>query len=175
MIDPVARAINEFYPIPNRTPSDPFTSANNFERLGSEIRSMRQYTIKGDHRFSNANSLFVRYSFFNHKTDNGASGSTICPNDVIAKRDDDLKNWNAVVSDTHIISSSVLNELRIGADARLLPVCGAQLRWRLAGQVGADGNRPPGHPPRHQATGCPGSTLVRPAFADRSTGSFWTR
>jgi len=120
-IDPVARAINEFYPIPNRTPTDPFTNANNFQTNASEIQQMRQYTLKGDHRFSEKNSMFGRYSFFNHKTDNGAGGATIYPNEVVSKRDDDLKNWNAVLSDTHVISPTIINELRIGATRGYFP------------------------------------------------------
>ncbi len=123
-IDPVARAINEFYPIPNRTPAtetERITNTNNFQTNASEIQSMRQYTLKGDHRFTNANSLFFRYSFFNHKTDNGAGGATIYPNEVVSKRDDDLKNFNAVLSDTHVVSPTIVNELRIGATRGYFP------------------------------------------------------
>lgn len=121
LIDPVAKNINQFYPLPNRAPTDPFTNANNFQTLASEIQAMRQYTIKADHRFGASNSMFGRYSFFNHKTDNGAGGATIYPNEVVAKRDDDLKNWNVVVSDTHIISPSIVNEVRVGATRGYFP------------------------------------------------------
>ena len=120
-IDPVAKAINEFYPIPNRTPTDAFTNANNFQTNASEIQQMRQYTIKGDHRVSDKNSMFGRYSFFNHRTDNGAGGATIYPNEVVSKRDDNLKNWNAVLSDTHVISPTIVNELRVGATRGYFP------------------------------------------------------
>jgi hypothetical protein len=82
---------------------------------------MRQYTFKGDHRFSNANSVFGRYSFFNHKTDNGAGGATVYPNEVVSKRDDDLKNWNVVVSDTHVFSPTVVNEFRVGVTRGYFP------------------------------------------------------
>ncbi len=121
LIDPVAKNINQFYPIPNRAPTDAFTNANNFQTLSSEIQAMRQYTFKADHRFSNSNSMFGRYSFFNHKTDNGAGGATVYPDEVVAKRDDNLKNWNVVLSDTHIVSPSVVNELRIGATRGYFP------------------------------------------------------
>ena len=113
-IDPVAKNINEFYPIPNRTPSDQFTNANNFQRQGSEARLMRQFTIKVDHRFSSSNTLFGRYSSFRHQTDNGASGSTIYPNDVVAKRDDDLQNKNFILNDTHTFTPTLINEFRVG-------------------------------------------------------------
>jgi hypothetical protein len=120
-IDPVARAINAFYPLPNRTPTDRFTNANNYINNASEIQSMRQYTMKGDHRFTNKNSMFVRYSFFNHKTDNGNGGAAIYPDETVGKRDDNLKNWNVVLSDTHVVSPTIVNELRIGATRGYFP------------------------------------------------------
>lgn len=120
-LDPVALNIQKFYPEPNRTPTNAFTNANNYGRLASEIISMRQYMVKGDHRFSDRNTMFGRYSFFNHKTDNGAGGATIYPDDVVAKRDDNLKNWNVVLSDTHSFTPTLLNEARIGVTRGYFP------------------------------------------------------
>ena len=117
-IDPVASKINEFYPLPNRTPTNAFTNANNFGNFAKESRYMQQYTIKGDHRFSDRNSLFGRYSFFNHKTDNGTS---IYPSEVISKRDDNLKNWNVVLSDTHTFTPTIINEFRVGVTRGYFP------------------------------------------------------
>jgi outer membrane receptor protein involved in Fe transport len=120
-LDPVAQKVNDFYPLPNRTPTDPFTNANNYGRLGTEARSMRQITGKLDHRFGDKNSMFVRGSYFLHETDNGASGSTIYPNDVVAKRDDALENKNIVISDIHTFTPTFLNELRLGATRGYFP------------------------------------------------------
>jgi hypothetical protein len=121
-LDPVALKVQEnFYPLPNRTPTDRFTNANNYGRLGSEIRDMEQYTIKIDHRFTQNNYLFGRYSTFRHLTDNGASGSTIYPNDVVAKRDDDLKTKNFLLSDTQTFTPTLLNELRISVTRGSFP------------------------------------------------------
>jgi len=120
-IDPVAKNINEFYPLPNRTPTDPFTNANNFQRQGTEARLMRQFTVKMDHRSSAKNSLFGRFSYFRHSTDNGASGATIYPNDVVAKRDDDLKNKNVVVNDIHTFTPTLINEFRVGLARQSFP------------------------------------------------------
>lgn len=117
-MDPVSLKINDFYPLPNRTPTDPFTNANNFQNLSNEARSMRQYTFKGDHRFSDRNSMFARYSYFLHKTDNGTS---IYPNPIVSKRDDALENKNFVLSDTHSFTPTFLNELRVGATRGYFP------------------------------------------------------
>jgi len=113
-MDAVSQKINEFYPLPNRPPTDPYTNANNYQRLGTEQRLMRQYTVKIDHRFSASNTLFARYAYFQHITDNGASGATIFPNDVVAKRDDDLRNRNFLLSDMHTFSPTLIQELRVG-------------------------------------------------------------
>ena len=117
-IDPVAAKINDFYPLPNRTPTNSFTNANNYGRLSGEARFSQQLTLKGDHRVSEKNSITGRYSFFNHKTDNG---NGINPNDVVTKRDDDLKNWNIVLSDTHTFTPTIINESRIGVTRGYFP------------------------------------------------------
>jgi hypothetical protein len=117
-MDPVSLKINEFYPVPNRTPTNAFTNANNFSNDSGNARSMRQYTAKVDHRFSDKNSLFARYSYFLHKTDNGGS---IYPDPIVSKRDDALENANFALSDTHSFSPTLLNELRVGATRGYFP------------------------------------------------------
>ena len=110
-LDPVAAKINAFYPLPNRTPTNAFTNSNNYGRLSTESRYSQQLTLKGDHHFSDRNSMFGRYSFFNHKTDNG---NGINPNPEVTYRDDNLKNWNIVLSDTHTFTPTIINEARVG-------------------------------------------------------------
>ncbi len=117
-MDPVSLKVNDFYPIPNRTPTNAFTNANNFSNDSGQIRSMRQYTAKIDHRFGDKNSLFGRYSYFLHKTDNGGS---IYPNPIVSTRDDALENQNFALSDTHSFSPTMLNELRVGATRGYFP------------------------------------------------------
>ena len=65
--------------------------------------------------------MFGRYSSFRHKTDNGASGSTIYPNDAVAKRDDDLQTKNFLLSDTHTFTPTLLNELRVNFNRGSFP------------------------------------------------------
>lgn len=116
-LDPVALKINEFYPLPNRTPDNPFTNQNNFKNFGEENRLMRQFTIKMDHRLLENNRVSGRLSFFQHKTDGGASlGSPalIYPDPVISKRDDNMRNKNFVLSNTHTFSPTLINEARVG-------------------------------------------------------------
>ncbi len=112
-LDPVSVNLMPFYPLPNRTPTDPFTNSNNFISANNEIRSMQQYTPKVDHRFSSRNSLFGRYTYYRHATDGGAGGGDL-PDPVVRQRFDNLESRNFTLSDTHTISPRLINEFRVG-------------------------------------------------------------
>ena len=109
-LDPVSQNVLKYYPLPNRAPSDPFTNTNNFSRQGDSQTDSRQYTIKIDHKFSDRNSLYGRYSYFEHKP----FGTSYFPDPVAISRRDIVQNKNVVVSDTHTISPTLINDLRVG-------------------------------------------------------------
>lgn len=111
--DPITPGILAFWPLPNRTPSNPYTFSENFY---SEARSRVNWTqvhVKADHRFTDANSMFFRYTHVRH-------AQYLPGNDFITEktaayaRDDDQTNRNVMFSDTHTFSPSVINELRVG-------------------------------------------------------------
>ncbi|WP_031499598.1 TonB-dependent receptor [Bryobacter aggregatus] len=109
-LDPVAQAVLKYYPLPNRTPTNSFTQANNYQRQGINQVDSRQYHIKVDHRFSDQNSAFARYSFFNHKP-----FSTGFFEDPIGNsRTDIVQNHNFVMGDIHSFSPTLINEFRAG-------------------------------------------------------------
>jgi hypothetical protein len=109
-LDPVAQKVLEFYPLPNRTPSDPFTNSNNFQRQGSSRTGSRQYHAKVDHRFGEKNALFGRFSWFGHEP----FSTGFFENPVGNSRNDDVENKNFVLSDTHTFRPTLINELRVG-------------------------------------------------------------
>jgi hypothetical protein len=115
-IDPVANNYLAFYPLPNRPPLNPFTNELNFAGSNAEKRSMRQHTSRMDHRLSNSNSLFGRYSYYQHYTDGGIGG--VLPQPVVRQRFDRWNNHNFILSDTHTFAPTLLNEFRAGV-ARL--------------------------------------------------------
>lgn len=115
-IDPVANNYLAFYPLPNRPPVNPFTNQLNFAGSNAEQRSMRQHTSRIDHRLSNSNSLFGRYSYYQHYTDGGIGG--VLPEPVARQRIDSWNNQNFILSDTHTFAPTLLNEFRAGV-ARL--------------------------------------------------------
>ena len=109
-LDPVAQnVINEFYPMPNRTPTNPFTNSNNYENPQNVTpREMHQYVIKGDHQFSEADSLSIRYNLFDFHT----LTPNLLPSPVL-NRDDFSHTKNGLIRETHIFTPRLVNEVRL--------------------------------------------------------------
>ena len=141
-IDPVARNILPFYPLPNRTPTDRFTNANNYQSTIDETQSMRQFTTKLDHRISDANSLFGRYTYYRHRTDGGVGGSPY-PDPLVRQRIDSFETHNFIFSDTHTVNPSTINEFRTGFARSYFPFRSASYGKNIPGQLGLPPSVPP--------------------------------
>lgn len=115
-LDPVAQAVNAFYPEPNCTPTNQFTQANNYCGPGENNRWMRQFLIRVDHSFSPRHSMFVRYAYYKAYTDSGASASGGLYSKIepfLGLRIDNYPNHGALIEDTFIVSPTFLNEARL--------------------------------------------------------------
>ncbi len=108
-LDPVSVNVLELYPLPNRTPSDPYTNSRNYQRQIVQPTDSNQYHTRGDHRFGDRNTLFGRVSWFTHKTQQ----TSVYPGPMHG-RADDTGNKHIVLSDTHMFSPTLLNEFRVG-------------------------------------------------------------
>lgn len=101
LINPATRFFLQFIPLP--------TTANGTAPLAAPFRSnVDQSNVRFDHRFSQKNSLFVRHTYTRREDFNPGQyplngGFT-----------QDNRTHNAVISDTHIFSPTLLNELRLG-------------------------------------------------------------
>jgi outer membrane receptor protein involved in Fe transport len=131
--------LQEFFPLPDRTPTNAFTNANNYQSIILTHRRAREETIKLDHRFSMKNSISFRYILWDHKDDN-ASGYWLDP--VARLRNDDYSNRNFNVSDTHLFSPSVINELRVGALRVYFPAVAASVAGNWPQKLGLPANVP---------------------------------
>ncbi|MBM3767343.1 MAG: TonB-dependent receptor [Acidobacteria bacterium] len=109
--DPITPKVLAFWPLPNRTPLNQFTQTNNFQDSSRSIIDWNQTNWKIDNRFSDRNSLFVRYTLAQHAP---SSNSFFLEPTVGSNRFDDQTNRNAVVSDTHTFSPTLINSLRVG-------------------------------------------------------------
>jgi len=118
-LDPVSKNVLPFYPLPNRTPDNAFTNSNNYLGSVGEKRNMQQYTVRGDHRFSDKDSIFGRYTYFRQFFDNGNAAPW--PDPAVRARNDSYETRNSVVGETHLFSPSVVNDLHVGTARQYFP------------------------------------------------------
>lgn len=108
--DPVSRQILDFWPQPNRTPTNVFTQSNNFQDAALSKVNWSQMNIRVDHRFTQNNSFFFRYTDASHRP----SGNSIFTDPTVGQnREDDQTNRNIAINDTHTFGPSLLNNLRV--------------------------------------------------------------
>lgn len=113
-IDPVALALLDRYPLPTAN-----GTANNFRRVGNESDDQDQFDLRVDHRFSDNDQVFARYSFAKDLLDpvtplpegsgnmtSGATGLT------------DTRGHSVASSYMHIFNPRLSNELRFGYTRR---------------------------------------------------------
>ncbi|MEX2262350.1 MAG: TonB-dependent receptor [Bryobacteraceae bacterium] len=164
-IDPVSRNMLQFFPLPNRAPSDPFTNSNNFIGDNGEILSMRQFTTRIDHRFGDRNTLFGRILNFNHKTNNGVNASPY-PDPLVRARDDNYITRNFILTDIHTFSPTMLNELRLSASRLAFTFVAASANQGWPQKLGLPANFPSDAIPAIN-TGLPGFSIG--VIGNRST------
>jgi hypothetical protein len=112
--------LEAFVPLPNRPNGLLSTSSQ-------QTNDNDQFTGKVDHRFSNSNQISGRI-FWNSDLFNEATGNL--PGFLASI---DYKNWNLAVTDTHIISPTMLNTLTFGyndIDRRQIPVVPGNKTWQ---------------------------------------------
>ncbi len=116
-INPAALAIqNRFYPEPNFGSA---ASTNQNYRADLTLPAMKQnyYMIRGDHRFSDKDSVMGRYTLQDFKTDSFTGTlPTIAPGYAMRK------NHAATIAYTRTFSPSMVNELRWGIATNNLPI-----------------------------------------------------
>lgn len=107
--DPVALAVLKYYPQPNIAPVDTKTNANNFYSEATGGIDQDVIAVRGDHRISDADSIFARYAGNLNSTHTVGYG--LGDSDPLA-RNDTRKNYNFAVGETHTFAPTVLNEFR---------------------------------------------------------------
>lgn len=131
--DALSLRVLAFMPAANATPTDPFTNANNFVSLAKSTSDQLTSTNRLDHRFSESDNLFFRYSFSKNKLINAGRGLGVSdPN----ARNDQRNNHNAVVAYTKSLGTSVVNEFRAGFTRQWLPFLHPSFDQGLPAQLG---------------------------------------
>jgi len=117
-MDPLARRVLQYMPMPNAQATDPFTGANNFIALIASPSDQGVMTSRVDHRFSDKDMFFFRYSSTRNTLLQRGFGLEEA--DPVA-RNDQRDNHNAIVNYTRVISPNVVNDLRFAASRQWLP------------------------------------------------------
>jgi hypothetical protein len=115
MWDPIAAKLLGMFPEPNVPGSvSPFGVSNNFLSSPSEPNDTNQFDVRIDHKISESDSIFGRFSYSNN-TDN-PPGPIPPPLDAAAFTSGNFLNRprNAVISETHIFTPRIVNEFRLG-------------------------------------------------------------
>lgn len=99
-----------FYPQPNNTsgPYNPCTHANNYVESPKLIVGDKLGIARVDYRLNSTDSIVARYGYY-QSTQNNAQGYSAEFN-----RNDSDQQQNALLSETHIFSPTVVNEVRFG-------------------------------------------------------------
>ena len=131
-IDPIAAAFLEHVPLPSSN-----AAVQNLTAIGTQERQIDQFSVRLDHRLSDVDNVFARFSTFDaderQPFGTGALQETLVPG---FGRSLTTKTRNAVASHTHVFGNAMLNEFRAG----WMTVRGGQLSLNrgvdFAGQVG---------------------------------------
>jgi hypothetical protein len=113
--DPTAAKLLSMFPGPNVAGSvSSFGVSNNFLSSPSEPNDTDQMDVRIDHKISDSDSIFGRFSYSNN-TDN-PPGPIPPPLDAASFSSGNFINRprNAVITETHIFSPRIVNELRLG-------------------------------------------------------------
>jgi outer membrane receptor protein involved in Fe transport len=110
MLDPVARNLSTYFPLPNQPGTR--AGANNYLVNAAEPNDMNILTGRLDHNFSSRNNIFLRISrdFVEYRPANFFQNIATSGSEGIAPQPD----WHATLGDTHTFSPSLVMEVRYG-------------------------------------------------------------
>ena len=136
-LDSVALAYEKlFYPTPNNTTGsyNSCTHANNYVYALPVLANERQGMVRSDYKVSASDSVVARYAYYlNERTMEPTPGGL--PG-IYSHRNDHLQTQDAVLSETHVFSPTLLNDARIGGMRSDFPFQAASAYKDVAGQIG---------------------------------------
>jgi len=132
-------AMNLFIASPNNSVGsyDSCTHANNYLANPKLISNERTVLGRVDYRASQKDSFFARYAYYLNYTNNGNIGFG-----PLYYRNDTLKNFDAMLAESHIFSSMMLNDFRISVLRSDFPFQAATANQGYAAKIGLPGVGP---------------------------------
>jgi hypothetical protein len=140
MINPVSSNLINLYPLPNLP-----GAANNF--LYSPVRSVNEneYDARVDHRFSDADNGFLRYSQATDLIYQPGPLPAPAVGGVISGTSQEPSN-QAVLTENHVFSPAFVNTARVGWSRIAITTSDANAGNPLASKLGIPGSNVPGDP-----------------------------
>lgn len=138
-LDPVALAYQKlFYPTPNNTSGsyNACTHANNYLYGLPVLSTERQGIVRSDLKVSEKDNMMARYAYYFNAT-NFPYGTIPAglPGDY-DHRNDHLQTQDAVLSEIHVFSPTLLNDARIGMMLSDFPFEAGTAFENIAGKIG---------------------------------------
>ena len=143
--DPVAVNVVNFWPSPNRTPTNANTFSNNFQDANKSAVDWTQWNLKVDHRLSDKHSMFFRFTQARHQP---SSDDIFTDPTVGRNRNDDQNNKNIMVSDTYTFSPTVINDFRAGVARQIFDFVTINAFQDWPNRIGLPDNVPPDQMPQ---------------------------
>jgi hypothetical protein len=158
-INPIARRVAEIWPLPNLP-----GLVNNYVENNVQTNDLNAFDVRGDVNFGPRGSLFARFSRADRDFVEPPAGNQFMEGGNASTSG----NYNAVVGHTYTISSSKLNELRVGVNKYDLAQVGSDFGIAKNNELGILNGNIDGHPytsgiadfniPGYRRTGSPGFT-----------------
>ncbi|SDE93704.1 TonB-dependent receptor [Terriglobus roseus] len=132
-LDPVAVAFSKmFYPQANNTSGtyDPCTHANNYINRPQGVSTEKLILGRLDYQMSDRDNIVARYALYDN-TGNNPGGYSAYFN-----RNDESQTQNALLTETHVFSSNLINEARIGIIRNGFPFQSATAGQNISNKIG---------------------------------------
>ncbi|HEY9137570.1 MAG TPA: carboxypeptidase regulatory-like domain-containing protein [Terriglobus sp.] len=132
-LDPVAVAYTKmFYPQANNTGGsyDPCTHANNYINRPRGVSTEKLILGRLDYQMSDKDNIVARYALYDNTGNNPGGYSTYF------NRNDESQTQNALLTETHVFSPNLVNELRIGVIRNGFPFQSATAGQNISSKIG---------------------------------------
>jgi len=138
-LNPMAVALqNRFYPLPNFGNTSTLQAQNHRQSLSRKANTQTYWTLRGDHRFSDKDSIMGRYTKQDFAIDDFMN--TALP--TVPQGHVTRKNHAATISYTHVFTPTILNEFRWGIATNNLPIFPSIMGKDLVNELGIVGLAP---------------------------------
>jgi hypothetical protein len=111
LINPASANVMALLPVPNL--NVPVGQAN-FNGSHSQAHDVDNFDVRIDHRFSDKDQFFTRYSFLATTLDDPPFLGTVVGGDPFLAAKADTRNQNVAISEVHTFSPHTINEFRFG-------------------------------------------------------------